>query len=87
MAKLRKQVVGVTELAFLLVARGVQISHAQNLGGDVRGAVDLTPLRAKFAGDNKDLQAEFDDLTPPFGGTRVQGRIGALRIQVRAGWD
>jgi cyclase len=31
---------------------------------DVKGAVDLTPFRAKFAGDNKDLQAEFDDLAP-----------------------
>jgi glyoxylase-like metal-dependent hydrolase (beta-lactamase superfamily II) len=31
---------------------------------DVRSAVDLNPFRAKFAGDNKDLQAEFDDLTP-----------------------
>jgi hypothetical protein len=29
----------------------------------VKGAVDLTPFRAKFAGDNKDLQAEFDDQT------------------------
>jgi glyoxylase-like metal-dependent hydrolase (beta-lactamase superfamily II) len=31
---------------------------------DVKGAVDLTSFRTKFAGDNKDLQAEFDDLTP-----------------------
>jgi cyclase len=30
---------------------------------EVRGAVDLTPFRAKFAGDDKDLQAEFDDMT------------------------
>jgi hypothetical protein len=26
----------------------------------VKGTVDLTPFRAKFAGDDKDLQAEFD---------------------------
>lgn len=30
---------------------------------EVKGAVDLTPFRAKFAGDDKDLQAEFDDMT------------------------
>jgi cyclase len=30
---------------------------------DVKGAVDLTPFRAKFAGDDKDLGAEFDDMT------------------------
>ena len=30
---------------------------------EVKGSVDLTPFRAKFAGDNKDLQAEFDDMT------------------------
>jgi cyclase len=30
---------------------------------DVKGAVDLAPFRAKFAGDDKDLQAEFDDMT------------------------
>ena len=29
---------------------------------DVKGSVDLTPFRAKFAGDDKDLQAEFDDM-------------------------
>jgi glyoxylase-like metal-dependent hydrolase (beta-lactamase superfamily II) len=29
----------------------------------VKGSVDLTPFRAKFAGDNKDIQAEFDDMT------------------------
>jgi cyclase len=28
---------------------------------DVKGAVDLTPFRAKFAGDDKDLQADFDE--------------------------
>ena len=30
---------------------------------EVKGAVDLTSFRAKFAGDDKDLQAEFDDMT------------------------
>jgi glyoxylase-like metal-dependent hydrolase (beta-lactamase superfamily II) len=30
---------------------------------DVKGSVDLTPFRPKFAGDDKDLQAEFDDMT------------------------
>jgi hypothetical protein len=30
---------------------------------DVKGSVDLTAFRAKFAGDDKDLQAEFDDMT------------------------
>jgi cyclase len=30
---------------------------------DVKGSVDLTPFRAKFAGDDKNLQAEFDDMT------------------------
>jgi cyclase len=30
---------------------------------DVKGSVDLTLFRAKFAGDDKDLQAEFDDMT------------------------
>jgi glyoxylase-like metal-dependent hydrolase (beta-lactamase superfamily II) len=38
-----------------------QIGH---LGGrtldDVKGAVDLTPFRQKFAGNDKDLQTEFD---------------------------
>jgi glyoxylase-like metal-dependent hydrolase (beta-lactamase superfamily II) len=29
---------------------------------DVKDAVDLTPFRIKFAGDDKDLQAEFDDM-------------------------
>ena len=29
----------------------------------VRDAVDLTQFRARFAGDDKDLQAEFDDMT------------------------
>jgi cyclase len=30
---------------------------------DVKGSVDLTPFRLKFAGDDKDLQTEFDDMT------------------------
>ena len=30
---------------------------------DVKGAVDLTPFRTKFAGDDRDLGAEFDDMT------------------------
>ncbi len=30
---------------------------------DVKASVDLRPFRAKFAGDDKDLQAEFDDMT------------------------
>jgi glyoxylase-like metal-dependent hydrolase (beta-lactamase superfamily II) len=30
---------------------------------DVKGSVDLTPFRSRFAGDDKDLQAEFDDMT------------------------
>jgi len=30
---------------------------------DVKGAVDLTPFRAQFARDDKDLGAEFDDMT------------------------
>jgi cyclase len=29
---------------------------------EVKGSVDLTPFRAKFAGDDKDIQAEFDDM-------------------------
>ncbi len=29
---------------------------------DVKNSVDLTPFRAKFAGEDKDLQAEFDDM-------------------------
>jgi glyoxylase-like metal-dependent hydrolase (beta-lactamase superfamily II) len=30
---------------------------------EVKGSVDLTPFRPKFAGDAKDLAAEFDDMT------------------------
>ena len=29
---------------------------------DVKGSVDLTPFRVKFAGNDKNLQAEFDDM-------------------------
>jgi cyclase len=29
---------------------------------EIKGSVDLTAFRAKFAGDDKDLQAEFDDM-------------------------
>ena len=29
---------------------------------EIRGAVDLTPFRERFAGNDKDLQAEFDDM-------------------------
>jgi cyclase len=35
---------------------------AQTLN-EIKGSVDLTPFRAKFAGDDKDLQAKFDDMT------------------------
>ena len=30
---------------------------------EVKGSVDLTPFRTRFAGDDKDLAAEFDDMT------------------------
>jgi cyclase len=30
---------------------------------EVKGSVNLTPFRQKFAGDDKDLQAQFDDMT------------------------
>jgi hypothetical protein len=30
---------------------------------ELKGSVDLTPFRPKFAGDDKQLQAEFDDMT------------------------
>lgn len=30
---------------------------------EVKGSVDLTQFRARFAGEDKDLQAEFDDMT------------------------
>jgi len=29
---------------------------------EIKGSVDLTPFRAKFAGDDKDLQDQFDDM-------------------------
>lgn len=45
-------------------ARARQIG---NLGfhslDEVKGSVDLTPFRPKFAGEDKDLAAEFDDMT------------------------
>jgi cyclase len=45
-------------------ARIRQIGHPGFHSVDeVKGSVDLTPFRAKFAGDDKDLQAEFDDMT------------------------
>ncbi len=34
-------------------------SHTVN---DIKGSVDLTPFRSRFARDDKDLQAEFDDM-------------------------
>jgi hypothetical protein len=30
---------------------------------DLKGSVDLTPFRQRFAGEDKYLQAEFDDMT------------------------
>jgi cyclase len=45
-------------------ARISQLGHPAFYPVDkVKGAVDLTPFRAKFAGYDKDLQAEFDDQT------------------------
>jgi cyclase len=47
-----------------LRARIRQIGHPGfHSFDDVKGSVDLTPFRQKFAGDDKDLQAEFDDMT------------------------
>ncbi len=44
-------------------ARVRQIGHPGFHSLDeVKGSVDLTPFRQKFAGDDKDLQAEFDDM-------------------------
>ncbi len=44
-------------------ARIRQIGHPGfHTVDDVKGSVDLTPFRQKFAGDDKDLQAEFDDM-------------------------
>jgi cyclase len=46
-----------------LRARIRQIGHPGfHTLDDVKDAVDLTPFRVKFAGDDKDLQAEFDDM-------------------------
>jgi cyclase len=45
-------------------ARIRQLGHPGFYSVDkVKDAVDLTPFRAKFAGNDKDLQAEFDDMT------------------------
>jgi glyoxylase-like metal-dependent hydrolase (beta-lactamase superfamily II) len=45
-------------------ARVSQLGHPAFYPVDqVKGAVDLTPFRARFAGDDKDLQAEFDNQT------------------------
>lgn len=45
-------------------ARIRQIGHPGfHSVGEVKGSVDLTPFRAKFAGDDKDLAEEFDDMT------------------------
>jgi hypothetical protein len=30
---------------------------------EVKGSVDLTPFRQKFAGDDKDIAAAFDEMT------------------------
>jgi len=44
-------------------ARIRQIGHTGfHSVDDVKASVDLTPFRQKFAGDDKDLQAEFDDM-------------------------
>jgi len=32
---------------------------------EIKSSIDLTPFRAKFAGNDKDLQAAFDDMTAP----------------------
>jgi hypothetical protein len=45
-------------------ARIRQIGHPGfHSRGDVQGSVDLAPFRPKFAGDDKDLAAQFDDMT------------------------
>jgi glyoxylase-like metal-dependent hydrolase (beta-lactamase superfamily II) len=47
-----------------LRARIRQIGHPGfHSVDDVKSSIDLTPFRQKFAGDDKDLQAEFDDMT------------------------
>ena len=38
---------------------------------EVKGAVDMTPFRQRFAGNDKDLAAAFDDMTT----TPGQGRF------------
>jgi glyoxylase-like metal-dependent hydrolase (beta-lactamase superfamily II) len=43
-----------------------RIRQIGNLGGhtldEVKGFVDVTPFRQRFAGDNKDLQSQFDEM-------------------------
>jgi cyclase len=47
-----------------LQARIRQIGHPGfHTVDDVKDSIDLTPFRQKFARDDKDLQAEFDDMT------------------------
>jgi metallo-beta-lactamase superfamily protein len=41
--------------------RQIGFSGAHTLD-EVKGSVDLTPFRQRFAGDDKDLQAQFDDM-------------------------
>jgi cyclase len=45
----------------------VQIRHKGHPGfyslEDVKGSIDLTSFRSKFAGDDKDLQEKFDEMT------------------------
>ncbi len=44
-------------------ARISQLGHpAGHTLDEIKGSVDLTPFRVKFAGDDKDLQTEFDDM-------------------------
>jgi hypothetical protein len=40
-----------------------QLGHpAGHTLDEIKGSVDLTPFRVKFAGDDKDLQAAFDEM-------------------------
>jgi glyoxylase-like metal-dependent hydrolase (beta-lactamase superfamily II) len=44
-------------------ARISQLGHpAGHTLDEIKGSVDLTPFRVKFAGDDKNLQAEFDEM-------------------------
>jgi glyoxylase-like metal-dependent hydrolase (beta-lactamase superfamily II) len=44
-------------------ARISQLGHpAGHALDEIKGSVDLTPFRVKFAGDDKDLQAAFDEM-------------------------